>query len=152
MVKYSIDIGRKYGLIIFIHFYCWICRPRQRLRKWSTIVQLCLNLYIGLVWIKRKTSHTFWPKHLLNFINPHGLASILIDVNIIIDRLKCRRSMVLWPIEFNTCRNPWTRKTNQRRLNYLIVINEMPVSNFVVRHLHAPTQLREYKNFEILIF
>ena len=151
MVKNRIYISREYRLIVFIHSNCWISPPQKSLRKWSWVIYFHLNFESGTPRTQCKTSHAFLMKHTFPLTNPHYSTTIFPSLNRIVNWQKSAGTMVLWPVEFNTSRNPWPCQSYQSRLNYVIVINKMTLFNLIVRHLDTSAQFRQNHHFDIFI-
>src|SRR5215831_2790804 len=90
-------------------------------------------------------------EHLFDLTHPNCFAAILIFFNIKINRFKSRRTMMLWPVKFNTTRYPWTGKANQCRLYYPVIINKMIIVCFIKCHLDTSAQFGKYHDFQVLI-
>ena len=59
--------------------------------------------------------------------------------------------MVLGPVELDAARNPRPCKADQRWLDDVVVIHEVTLLDFVIRHLDASAQLWQYHHLDILI-
>ena len=59
---------------------------------------------------------------------------------------------MLRPVKFDTTRNPRTSQPHECRLDYLIIIYEMTLFNFIVRHLNPTTKLGKNHYFQIFVF
>lgn len=58
--------------------------------------------------------------------------------------------MVLRPVEFDTSRNPRAGQSDQRRLDNVVVVDEVTLLNLVVSHLHTAAKL--WQNHHLYIF
>src|SRR5487761_2582457 len=115
MVEHGIHIGRKNGLVIFIHTDRWVGPPKKSLRERRPIEKLPLYLDICFAWIKRETRHALRSRHSFHFIYPNGFATIFVLFNKMIHFFKCGWPVVLWPVELDSSRDPGTGETDQRR-------------------------------------
>ena len=59
--------------------------------------------------------------------------------------------MVLGPVELDAAANPRPCQADERRLDYLVIVNEMPIGNFVKGHLYPSAQFGENHDLDILV-
>ena len=141
MVEHRVDIGREHALILVVHLHGWIGPPKEGLRQTGTIRDAAFDFQVSTTRAQRKTGHTLLMEHALHLIHPHRHRTIIRFLDVTVDGQIGRRTMVLWPVELNAARYPRTRQTHQRRLDDVVVVDEVALFDFVVSHLDATAQL-----------
>ena len=151
MIEHSIDIGREYTLIRVVHLDGGVCPPQERLRQWSAVRYAPLNLQIGTTRAQRKACHALLMEHALHLIHPYRHRAVFVLHDIAVDGRIGTGTMVLRPVEFNAARNPGTCQTHQRGFDDVVVIHEMALFDFVIRHLDTSAQLRQNHHLNIFV-
>ncbi len=131
MVEDGVHVGRKDRLRIVIDGNRRIGPPQKRLRSWRPIVQLYVDLQVGLAWVERETSRHFRPIHAVDFADPDRFAVITVRPDAILDRSERIRTMMLWPVELDPTRNPGTRKANQCWFDHAVIIDKIVAVSFI---------------------
>ena len=101
--------------------------------------------------MESKPCHTFLMEHTFHFIDPYRYGTILMLLNSTVYRHISRRAVMLGPVEFNATGNPRSGKPYKSRLDDMIVINKMTLSNLVVCHLYPTTKFGKYHYLDIFI-
>ena len=152
MIHNRMYIWRKNRLRIIVYRYCRICPPKKSLSHWRTVIKLSTNLNIRFIRIQSETCNSFCSIHLIHVIDHNCFASVFMFSNCIVYRKICSRTMVLWPVKFDTTGNPWSCQTNQCRFNYMIVVYKIISICFIICSLNSAAKFRKNHHFNILIF
>ena len=146
------DIRRENRLRIFIDRDSRIRPPQKRLRQRGTIIQLAGNFNIRFSRIQRNFGNLTRSVHLIHIMGYDGLASILIFKNRAVDRKIRRRPVMLRPVKLDSSGNPRTKQTDQRRFDYMIVIDKIIPIRFVVSSLDSSSKFRQNHYLQIFVF
>src|SRR6185437_4889408 len=60
--------------------------------------------------------------------------------------------MMLRPIEFNTAGNPWPGQSDERRLDDVLIVNEIVSVRFVLNGMDSPANFRQHEHAEKFVF
>ena len=152
VIKHRIDIGREHALVRIVHLNRGIGPPEERLGQAGAVAYTTLYLKIRAAGAQRETCCTLLVEHPLHLVHPHCHTAVLVLDDVTIDWQEGRGSVVLRPVELNAAADPRSRQPNECRLNHMVIIHEMTLFDFVVGHLDAPAQLRQYHHLDIFIF
>ena len=151
MIEHGIHVGWEHALVGIVHLYRRIRPPQEGLRQVRAVRHPTLNLQIGTSGAQRKARHSLLMEHPLHLVDPYCHGAILILHDGGVHRQISAGAVVLGPVELNAARNPGSGKTDQGRLDDVVVIHEVTLLDFVIRHLDTAAQLRQYHHLDILI-
>ena len=152
MVHNCMYIRWENRLCIVVYRYCRVCPPQESLCHWCTVVELSADLDICFVRIQSEACNSFCSVHLVYIIDHNSLAAVFMFGNCVVYRLISSRTMVLWPVKFNTAGNPRSGQAYQSRFDHMITIYEIISICFVICTLDSAAKFRENHYFDVLVF
>src|SRR5258708_7480742 len=123
-----------------------ISPPQECLRLWRPIIQLHMDLQVGLPWVECEARRHFRTIHPVDFADPDCFAAICVISDGILDRSKGARAMVLGPVELDPTRNPGTGKSNQRRFDDAVIVDKIIAVSFIECTVNTSTKFRHNLN------
>ena len=90
-------------------------------------------------------------EHPLHLAHPYGNASVSILLNVGVHGHKRAGSVVLWPVELYSARYPRSCQSHECWLYDMVVVDEVPLANFVVCHLYASAEFRQHHYLYVFI-
>ena len=151
VVEDRIHVRREHALVSVVHLDGRIGPPQESLGNLGPVVQHSFYLKISTAGTKRESGHPLLVEHPLHLAAPdsHALIGILLDGAV--HRHKGAGAVVLGPVELDAAANPRPCQADERRLDYLVIVNEMPIGNFVKGHLYPSAQFGENHDLDILV-
>lgn len=110
-----------------------------------------MDLQIGGARIEPECSRNLRPVHPVNLAHPYDSASILSSLKLIFNGSERIRAVMLRPVELNAPGDPRTRKADQSRLDYAVIIDKIIVIRLVERPVDPPSKLRHDLYAQIFI-
>ncbi|MNJ36733.1 hypothetical protein D3C77_315330 [compost metagenome] len=102
--------------------------------------------------MQSKSGSHFRAVHPVDFADPYRGTAILVLGERILHRVERCRPVMLRPVELNPSGYPRSSQTDERRLNYPVVIDEIIVVRFVDGAIYAPANLRHNFNAHVFVF
>src|ERR1043165_4561211 len=106
MISNIRNVRRKKTLVSFMYTNRHICPPQKRLNKRRPIVSAYFQLKDSAFRMQADTMHPFHAGHRIVVAAPYSFRAIGVFFDADVDRQKCRRTMMLRPIELDTSTDP----------------------------------------------
>src|SRR5436853_6308003 len=121
-----------------------VCPPEKRLRERCAIVKPDLKFKIGFARVQADAMHALQTVHWVMIGTPNGAGAVSVFLKQELDRHECGRAVVLWPVEFDTARNPRARQTDQRGLDHVLPIKEVIPVGLVHSDMNTATDFWQH--------
>ena len=151
VVEHSIDIRREHALVSVVDLNGRVGPPQESLRHLGPVVEHTFDFKISAAWTQRKACHSLLVEHTLHFINPDRDAAVGILLDGAIHRKISAGAVVLGPVEFNSAAYPRSGKPHEGGLDHVVIVYEMALLDFVVRHLHTSSKFGKYHHLDVLV-
>ena len=145
-------VRREDGLRVVVHGDSRVCPPQEGLRQIGAVIQLSLDLDIRLAGVYGKGHFALGAVHLIDLGELDGFAAVAVFHGAPVGRGVGGRAVVLRPVEFDAAGNPRAGKADKRRLDDLVVIDEVVAVGLVVGALNAAAKLRKHHHADIVVF
>ena len=144
-------VRREDGLRVVIDGHSGVGPPQERLRQARAVVELAANLDIGAVGVDGKGHLALRAVHLVDLGELDRAAAVLVFGDAPVGRRIGRRAVVLRPVELDAAGNPRADEAHQRRLDDLVVVDEVVAVGLVVGALDAAAQLRQHHHADVVV-
>ncbi|CCY64377.1 unknown [Prevotella sp. CAG:1124] len=150
VVEHCVDVWRENALVVVVYCHGGVGPPQECLRHFGAVVEHSLYLEVCVSGPESESCHALLVEHALHFAHPYRHASVAVFLYRAVNGHVGAGAVVLRPVEFDTSRNPWTGQSDQRRLDNVVVVDEVTLLNLVVSHLHTAAKL--WQNHHLYIF
>ena len=151
MVVDPLDIRREHRAIVLVDLDRKVCPPHKGLRVRRAVVDLHLRLEIGLAGNNGDARHALHAEQRIDFTDPDRLLTVFALGDRRFQRHKGRRAVVLRPVELDTAGHPRACKADHRRLDDLVVINEVIIVGLIQRALNLAADLGQDLKLDVLV-
>ena len=145
-------IRREDALGIVVHRNGRIGPPQEGLREIGAVIELAPDLDIGLIGIEGEGHFALGTVHLIDLGELHAGASVLIPGDAPVGGAVGGRAVMLGPVELDAAGDPRAGEAHQRRLDHLVVVDEVVAVGFIHGALNAAAQLGQHHDFQIIVF
>ena len=144
-------VRREDGLRIVVDGHSGVGPPQERLRQARAVVELSLDFDVGAVGIDGEGHLALGAVHLIDLGELDRAAAVLILRDAPVGRRVGRRAVMLRPVELDAAGDPRADQAHQRRLDDLVVVDEVIAVGLVVGALDAAAQLGQHHHADVVV-
>ncbi len=139
-------------LVVVIYMHRDVAEAQHRGRHRRPVAHAERRLQVRL---PRTQRHAHRPLHAvaqLQFADPYGLGAVGVLLHLVLHRQEAGGAVVVWQVPLDPAGDPRAQQADQRRLDHMLVVDEVVAVGFVHRLEDLAADLRQNPDLHILVF